>query len=753
MKKKYLKALVSGRQVLKSLRYLMTQDVLPQERLNKIVALVVEQLGVDVCSCYILRPGDILELCATKGLEQKAVHETFLRLGEGLVGEIALQRKSLIFEDAWNHPSFVHKPETKEGAFKSLMGVPVLRGSHLLGVLTVQTKQVESFSFETVELLETVAMFVAEMMFSQQFQTPVRALEVPTLSRRLEGICLIDGIAVGRAVIHKRLHSSVSVSADDPQREVKKLTAALKNIRREVSRILANPRITGDQVAIFETYLMFTKDQGWIDKMVRAIQSGLTAEAAVERVKEDIAERMEKISDPYIKERIHDFRDLAARLIRHLQGKSLIKKRPKLHKNTILTAQSLGPAELLDYDISKIKGILLEEGSQTMHVTIVARALNIPIISGIKDVCRIVMPDDIVTLDAGAGIAYLNPSDDVADEFLAKQHIHRRRQARYTQMKDLPAQTLDGTLISLNINAGLIHDFASQKNISFDGVGLYRTELPFMAAERLPDVKTQTEIYRRAVLQMGNKPIVFRTLDIGSDKVLPYFQQTTEENPAMGWRSIRMTLDRRILLRGQLKAFIRSSTGRELNVMFPMITSVSEFLEAKQTFFKELERERERGGAIPKSVKVGTMLEVPALLFQLDDLLKHVDFISIGTNDLSQFLFATDRGNPMIWNRYDSLSPALLKTLKFVIDKCVAAGVKCSVCGEMAGKPLDAIVLCALGYRVLSMNPASLGAVKAALRTTNLKDLNQFLSYHLNDVTVSLRALLNAWARDHAVYF
>lgn len=753
MKKKYLKALVSGRQVLKSLRHLMTQDVLPQERLNQIVALVAEQLGVDVCSCYILRPGDILELCATKGLDQKAVHETFLRVGEGLVGEIALQRKSLIFEDAWNHPSFVHKPETKEGAFKSLMGVPVLRGSHLLGVLTVQTKQVESFSLETAELLETVAMFVAEMMFSQQFQTPARALEVPTLSRRLEGICLIDGIAVGRAVIHKRLHSAVSVSADDPQREVKKLTAALKNIRREVSRILANPRITGDQAAIFETYLMFTKDQGWIDKMVRAIQSGLTAEASVERVKEDIAERMEKISDPYIKERIHDFRDLAGRLIRHLQGKSLLKKRPKLPKNTILTAQSLGPAELLDYDISKIKGILLEEGSQTMHVTIVARALNIPIISGIKDVCRIVMPDDIVTLDAGAGVAYLNPSDDVADEFLAKQHIHRRRQARYTQMKDLPAQTLDGTLISLNINAGLTHDFAPQKNISFDGVGLYRTELPFMAAERLPDVKTQTEIYRRAVLQMGNKPIVFRTLDIGSDKVLPYFQQTTEENPAMGWRSIRMTLDRRILLRGQLKAFIRATGGRELNVMFPMITSVSEFLEAKQTFFKELERERERGGSIPKSVKVGTMLEVPALLFQLDDLLKYVDFISIGTNDLSQFLFATDRGNPMIWNRYDSLSPALLKTLKFVIDKCMATGVKCSVCGEMAGKPLDAIVLCALGYRVLSMNPASLGAVKAALRTTNLKDLNQFLSYHLDDVTVSLRALLNAWARDHAVYF
>lgn len=752
MERKYLKALVSGREVLKSLRALMTQDISPQERLNQIVALVADRLGMDVCSCYIMRPGDMLELCATKGLDQKAVHETFLRVGEGLVGEIALQRKSLIFEDAWNHPSFVHKPETKEKAFKSLMGVPVLRGSHLLGVLTVQTRQVESFPPETAELLETVAMLVAEMLFAHQFQSPARTLEVPTLSRRLEGVCLIDGIAVGRAVIHQRMHSTSSVAADDPQREVKKLKLALKQIGREVSRILANPRITGDQAAIFETYLMFTRDQGWIDKMVRAIESGLTAEAAVERVKEDIAARMEKISDPYIKERIHDFKDLAARLIRHLRGKSLLKKRPKLPKNTILTARSLGPAELLDYDISKIKGILLEEGSQTMHVVIVARALNIPIVSGLKDVCQIVMPGDVIALDAGAGIAYLNPSDDVSDEFLAKQQQHRRRQARYTQMKDLPAQTLDGTLMSLNINAGLTPDFSSLKNISFDGVGLYRTELPFMAAERLPDVRAQTDIYRRAILQTGGKPIVFRTLDIGSDKVLPYFQQTNEENPAMGWRSIRMTLDRRILLRGQLKAFIRASAGKELNVMFPMVTSVSEFLEAKQTFFKELERERSRGNALPKAVHVGTMLEVPALLFQLDDLLKHVDFVSVGTNDLSQFLFATDRGNPLIWNRYDSLSPAMLKTLKFITDKCRAAGVKCSVCGEMAGKPLDAIVLAALGYRSLSMNPASLGAVKAALRTVDLTDLNQFLLYHLSDETVSLRALLTSWARDHAVF-
>lgn len=751
MEKKYLKVIVSARQILKNLRQLMARNMDVQERLDAIVKMVAEQLQTDVCSCYILRPGDILELWATKGLAPKSVHETFLRVGEGLIGEIALQRKSLVFEDVWNHASFVYKPETEEDAFHSLMGVPIIRGETLLGVLAVQTCERHSFPPEMVELLETVAMVVAEMIHSSQLKSPEKKLAVSG-RRMIEGVCLIDGLAVGRAVLHQRLNTSAPILAKDSKTEEKKLKMALKSIEREVNRILTNPRLKGEQAAIFETYLMFTRDKGWIAKMINAIDTGLTAETAVQKVADEMMGRMAKISDPYIHERIHDFQDLTNRLIRHLSGKKLKLNFKKLPKNTILAAQNLGPAELLDYDISRIRGVLLEEGSQTMHVVIVARALNIPVISGIKNICQLLTPGDVVAMDAGRGVVYLTPSDDVLEEFSNRLTIHRRLQNKYVQMKDLPAQTLDGQVISMNVNAGLLNDFFSPKTVSFDGVGLYRTELPFMAADQLPDVKKQTDIYRRALLQVSGKPVVFRTLDIGSDKVLPYFHQSSEENPAMGWRSIRMTLDRRILLRGQLKAFIRAAAGRELKLMFPMIASVEEFIQARQTFERELAREKAAGRPVPSSVQIGTMLEVPSLLFQMDELMAHVDFISIGTNDLAQFLFAADRGNPLIWNRYDPLSPAFLKTLKYIVQTCERYQKKCSVCGEMAGRPLEAIVLCALGYRVLSMNPSALGAVKAAIRTTDCEKLARYLDRVLNRTVSSLRPLLLSWARDHGVF-
>ncbi len=753
MEKKYLQAIFSARHILKNLRELMAKDLSAQERLDKIVEMVSLQLNTDVCSCYVWRPGDVLELWASKGLDPKAVHETYLRVGEGLIGEIAAQRKSLVFEDAWAHPSFVHKPETREEAFKSLAGVPIIRGNSLLGVLAVQTKKVQSFQPESIEVLETVAMVVAEMLFTAQLKSPDRKIVSQSTHKRLEGVRLIEGLALGKAVIHKRVTRASGLLAKDPKGETEKLKLALKSIEKELNRILANPRLNAEQSAIFETYLMFIHDKGWISKIIKAIESGLTADAAVQKVEQEITQRMQLLTDPYIKEKIHDFRDLANRLVRHLKtpaGK--VEKAPKLPKNTILVAESLGPAELLDYDISHIKGILLEEGSQTMHVVIVARSLNIPIVSGVKDVLNLVNPLDVVALDATQGRVYLNPSDEVLDEFSRRLQEDKKRQAKYAQMRDFPAVTLDNMSVSLNLNAGLMNDFFGPKNASFDGIGLYRTELPFMSATQLPDTRTQTEIYKRALLQVLGKPVVFRTLDIGSDKVLPYFQHTTEENPAMGWRSIRMTLDRRVLLKGQIRAFIRATAGRELALMFPMIASVDEFLEAKRTFEQELLSEKSKTGLVPVRVKVGTMLEVPSLVFQLEELLKHVDFISIGTNDLAQFLFASDRGNPLIWNRYDTLNPALLRTLKYVSDLCRAKKVPCSVCGEMAGKPLEAMALVGLGITSLSMNPASLGAVKAMVRTLNQQQLQEYLQTQLQRAVPSLRERLTAWARDHQVF-
>ena len=745
---------VSVRQIMKDLRDLSAQDLTPEKRLNRIVALIAEQLRVDVCSCYIARAGDILELCATFGLDQKAVHETFLRFGEGLVGEIALNRKPLVVADAWAHSSFVYKPETKEKAFKSLAGVPLIRSNKLLGVLVVQTRQKQEFPPELVDVLETIGLVIAEILSSNLFRK-TEVEEIQSNSRqKWEGLGLIDGFAVGRAVIHKRLEQPDQLFAKDTQKEVQKLSAALSRVEQEVNKILASSHMSGTQSDIFETYLMFIKDKGWIAKMTKAIETGLSASAAVQKVGEEMTSRMALMTDPYIKERIHDVQDLINRVTRHLRrrttGQGSGKRR--MPRSSILVATSMGPAELMDYDLSRIKGIVLEEGSQTMHMVIVTRSMNIPLICGIKNVVRLVATGDLLALDATNGTVYLNPSDDTLEQLDEQAARQKRLRAKYAQMRELPATTLDGVSVSLNINGGLSQDLGVGMGLNFDGIGLYRTELPFMLAEQLPSVKTQVGIYRRVLIQAKDKPVIFRTLDIGSDKVLPYFQRQAEENPAMGWRSIRMTLDRRALLRNQLRALLRAASGRDLSLMFPMIATVQEFREAKKTLQLEIEREKSQGAKLPRQIRIGTMLEVPSLIFQLDSLLSEVDFLSIGTNDLTQFLYAADRGNPTVWNRYDPLAPALLRVIRQVGNRCREKGIPCSVCGEMAARPLEALALVGLGIRSLSMTPVSLGAVKAMIRTVDLQELAAYLNKQLDSADDSLRESLRLFAVDHDIF-
>ncbi len=747
---KVKKRRISSRRGLDVIRKLVKQKIPVHDKVFRIVDATADLLQVDVCSCYLVRPGDVLELYATRGLNSKAVHESFLRVGEGVIGEIALHRKPRAFDNAWENSSFVYKPETKEDAFRALMGVPIIHQDILLGVLCVQKRIVYHFSADEIECLKIIAMVISDILLDDFQKNAEKKIVSGRQHRRLEAVCLIPGIALGTAFVHQRMALD-TILATDKSNEQKKLAAAIKSVEAEVNQMLAHPHVDSEQTSIFETYLMFTQDKGWLTKINQAIESGLTAQASVQKVVNEIADRMNLMTDPYIKERIHDFQDLASRIIRHLHGKHGFPVK-KMAKNTILVAKSLGPVELLDYDVSKIKAIVLESGSQTMHVTIIARSLGIPVISGVKDISNMILSDDLLAVDAIKGFLYINPSDEVLDEFDERLKVYKKLQTRYTQLKTLPAVTKDGISIGLHINAGLPTDLMNTKGFSFSGIGLYRTELPFMSASQLPDVQEQTKIYSRVFDEVKNKPIIFRTLDIGSDKILPYFENTKEQNPAMGWRSIRITLDRRAILRGQLRAFIRACAGKELQIMFPMITHINEFLEAKKTLEIELEREKNKGGVLPKSIKVGTMLEVPSLLFQLPELVKLVDFVSIGTNDLAQFLFANDRGNPITWNRYDVLSPAFLTTLKFANDICKAAGVPCSVCGEMASRGLEAFALIALGFTKLSMNPSALGVVKAVVRTTNQAAAEEFVLTHLNDPVASIRDLLRSYAIDHDVF-
>ncbi len=745
---------ISARRLLKRLREVMSSEIDGQEKLKRIVNVVAGEMNTDVCSFYLLQPGDILELFATYGLKQSAVHETSLRLGEGLIGEIAVQKKALSFEDAWHHPSFVFKPETGEKLFQTLMGVPVLQGANLLGVVAVQTEQVHTYSEDEVETLETVAMLIAQILGSVDFKTQQNAVvkvHKDVRSRR-EGVRLTSGMAIGKAFVHSRTARVENlISNNNESLEIDKLNQALTQMDNDLSDTLSNAQMSEDNAEIFETYRMFTKDKGWIRKITDYIHSGFTAEGAVQKVTDDMTERMSMITDPYLKERIHDFQDLADRLLQHLAGKDTKAKNKDLPDNTILVARSMGPAELLDYNRDKIKGIILEEGSPTMHVVIVAKAMNIPVVGGITGVVDSVVKDDMIALDGENGYIYVNPVEDILKDFKKRIESRERIRRKYDKLKNIPCRTKDGVDVSLNINAGLAIDMLSLGDGFADGIGLYRTELPFMSTAQLPDTQKQTEIYRRAILNAAGKPVVFRTLDIGSDKVLPYVQHKAEENPAMGWRSIRITLDRRTLLRQQLRAFIRAVGGGELYVMFPMITDIDEFMEAKKTLDIELAREKEKGHVLPCKIFVGTMLEVPSLIFQLDELLPLVDFISIGTNDLSQFLFATDRSDPTIWERYDVLSAPMIRTLKRIVSLCDSYQVPCAVCGEMAGKPLEAMVLVALGFKKLSMNAASLGAIKAMILSMDTRQVSDYLETILPVPAHSLREKLRLFAIDHDI--
>lgn len=742
------------RRMLSRLRDVMAGIGTVQERLDKVTALIANDLKADVCSCYVMRAGEVLELFATFGLSQKAVHLTRLRVGEGLVGEIAAHARPVALADAWSHPQFVYRPETGEDFFRSLMGVPMIQAGRVIGVLVVQTREERPFNDWEVETLETVAMVIAELMAATQivrreelFQSEGNAL----LHVRLTGVSLNSGVGIGVAIMHKPHIRIGRLVSDDPVVEEQRLQTALDTLRAEVDALIDSAH--GDDFGdgyrdILEVYRMFADDRGWISRISEVISSGLTAEAAVQRVHDDTRVRMMQVSDPILRERLQDLDDLANRLLSILSGGGM---RAELPENAILVCRSIGPTELLDYDRRKLKGLIMEEGSPTMHAAVVAKALDLPVVAQVQGALTRIDAFDQIVLDANAGQVVLRPSEEVVDLYTAAIDARAKQRAGYAATKDLPAVTKDGVRVVLNLNAGFLLDMHGLADTGADGIGLYRTEMPFLALPTLPDVKTQETLYKQVLDGAGGRPVTFRTLDVGGDKIAASSAQMPEDNPAMGWRSIRLTLDRPALLRQQLRALIKATAGRHLRVMFPMIATVSEFDAARRIFDMEIARHVRHGGRQPLSMRVGTMLEVPSLLFQLEELAKRTDFISIGTNDLMQFVFAADRGNTRLAGRYDTLSPAVLALLSSVVAVCKARNVELSVCGEMAGSPLDALALVALGFRNLSMSAGGIGPVRAAIRSAVLSELEPFVRSKIASPQTSLRESLRAFARDRGL--
>jgi len=744
------------RLLLRRLRDVMAGGGTAQDRLNKIVSIVAADMVAEVCSAYVMRPGEVLELFATKGLKPEAVHKTRLRVGEGIVGDIAAHARPFALAEAQSHPNFAYRPETGEEIYHSLMGVPVLRGGRVLGVLVVQNRTPRHYTDEEVEALETIATVLAELVASGELVAPdeLQPTEgIGLLPVRLEGVALNGGLALGLAVLHEPRILLRQMVAEDPRQEMERFRGAVESMQSALDDMLESSDFAdgGEHRDILETYRMFAEDRGWLGRIGEIINTGLTAEAAVQKVKDDTRARMDQIVDPYIRERLLDLEDLANRLIRHLMGDASPAVAEQLPDDVILVARDMGPAELLDYDRRRLRGLVLEEGSTTSHVAIVARALDIPVLGQVAGLFRRVEPKDPLILDGDNGQVFVRPSDDIRQVFAESVRVRAQRRAAFAATRDLPAVTRDGVPISLNINAGLLIDMPHLQDSGADGVGLYRTEIPFMIRDEFPDVAQQAELYRKVMDQAGERAVVFRTLDVGGDKVLPYWRGGTEENPAMGWRAIRIGLDRPMMLRQQLRALIRAAAGRPLHVMFPMISEVGELDGARRVLDIELARVRAAQEPAPAVVRVGAMFEVPALAWQLPELLRRVDFLSVGSNDLRQFLFASDRGNPRIAERYDTLSPAMLALLHQLVRETDAAGVPLGLCGEMAGRPLDAMALIGLGFRSLSMVPQAVGPVKTMVRSLDLGRLQTYLSDIQGTVVSSLRGRLRAFARDHNV--
>jgi phosphotransferase system, enzyme I, PtsP len=741
--------------IMRRLRQIMAEPGDGQSRLDKIVRHVAGVMVAEVCSIYLKRRDGSLELFATEGLNADAVHNTRLKRGEGLVGRCAELGTMVNEPDAQQHPAFSYRPETGEESYHSLLAVPILRSGQVLGVLVIQNHAFKEYSDDDVETLQATAMVVAEHLVSGAVANAEADAEISrSLAASIRGEVLSEGIALGHVVLHEPRIVVTKLTADDPVAELKRLESAITELRSALDEMLDQEQLAsdGDHRDVLEAYRMFAHDRGWERRLREAVQSGLTADAAVERVQNSSRARMLRNADPYWHERQLDFDDLSDRMLRILAGHTSGAKLPSdLPADMILVARNMGPAELLDYDPRKLRGLVVEDGSAQSHVAVVAKALGIPAIGQAIGVVEHVSPGDSAIIDAETGEVYLRPLSDVISAFSDKVRFRARRQKKYEALRDLPAVTKDKARIELNINAGLVYDMQHLEESGADGVGLFRTELQFMVSHTLPRLERQAQGYRQVIEAAGGKPVVFRALDIGGDKMLPYLRQIKEENPAMGWRAIRMSLDRRALFRIQIRALFKATAGGEMRLMIPMVSTAGEMVKVRELFDAELGNVRRKGMPCPERVKLGAMFEVPSLLFELDDLFRTVDFVSIGSNDLLQFLFAADRTNAKVASRYDCLSSAPLRAFKQIVGAGRRHNVPVTVCGEMAGRPIEAMALIGLGFRSISMAPASIGAVKSMILSLDASEIGREIDRLLAQGEKDMRQALLRFARRAGV--
>ncbi|PWE27946.1 phosphoenolpyruvate--protein phosphotransferase [Pararhodobacter marinus] len=718
-----------SRRLLRRLRDTLAEPARGQERLDRIVGMIAESMRTDVCSIYLFRDRETLELCATRGLKAESVHRTRMRLGEGLVGRVARTATAVNTADAPAERGFRYMPETGEEIYPSFLGVPIQRLGEKLGVLVVQSRDARLFSDDEIYALDVTAMVLAEMTELGAFtsdDTPMAsAHKHPVMLRGGSGQ---EGTAEGQVWLHEPRVVVTNLVNDDPAAESERLRAAVDRLRVSVDDLM-NAAGTADKEHrdVLEAYRMFANSRGWLRRMEQSIESGLSAEAAVEKEQSEARARLQVVPDPYLRDRLHDLDDLSNKLLRILTGQGS-DTGAQMPERPILVARNIGPGELLEYG-KRLKGVVLEEGSVGSHAAVVARALAIPLVVHAEGITTEALTGDSIIVDGDEGVVHLRPDDSVAAAYRDKIVMQTQAAARFAELRDKPASDRKGTRVSLAMNAGIMADLPSLAGSGAEGVGLFRTELQFLLRNSMPRRADLAALYARVLKAADGRRVIFRTLDIGSDKVMPYMNRPEEPNPAMGWRAVRVGLDKKGVMRMQLQALIRASNGRPLCVMFPLVANFEEFRTARELLLREIEREAHLGHPLPEKLEIGAMLETPSLAFAPDAFFKLADFVSIGGNDLKQFFYAADRENELVRRRYDTLSLSFITFIQKIVKRCADNGTALSFCGEDAGRPVEALTLAGAGLRSLSMRPASIGPVKDLILRSDLDEVAAIIEH------------------------
>ncbi len=729
----------------------LNRDIDGQARLDLLTTIIADSLETDVCSIYLQRDADTLELCATRGLNPQAVHKTRLLTSQGLVGRVVKQGAPVNTANAPSEPGFRYMPETGEEIYRSFLGIPIQHRGYSRGVLVVQSKIQRKFADDDVENLKFVASVMAEMAELGAFVGKERALAPPhSQPMRFQGTAAQEGAASGNVLLHEARVLVPNPVADNPEKERERLHEAMSKLKGGVAELLHSPilsRADGESRDVIQAYWMFANSQGWLSRLEANIEKGLSAAAAVEMEQSEVRTKMAKSPDKYLRDRLDDIDAISNRLVRILVGKDNASDR-EIPENPILVARNIGPVELLEYGRS-LKGVVLEEGSVGSHATIIARSLAIPLVINVSNISAEALSGDPINVDGDTGLVHLRPEETVARAFRDKMAMLAREQSKFRRLRDFPATTRDGVTISLHMNAGLMPQLPSLEISGAEGVGLFRTELQFLSTNRVPKRTQLAKHYATVIDAAKGKRVAFRTLDIGSDKILPYMKRHDEPNPALGWRAIRLALGRKLMMKMQLQAMIRGASNRNLTVMFPLIAEMDEFRMAKSIFDEVLEGERERGHELPASIEIGAMLETPSLAFAPDKFFEEADFISIGGNDLKQFFFAADRENEKVRKRYGALNVSFLSLIRQIVERCRSANTPLSFCGEDAGLPETSICLAAMGLRTLSMRPAAIGRVKNLIRNAEMAKVRQAIDAAIENgegsVQPRIEKLLKEW--------